>query len=49
MNVLQRPDWPAYSVDLGEGFRLHKDRCRLQLQAVCCLRSHPSDGSWCST
>ena len=27
--------------NLGEGFRLHKDRCGRQLEAICWLRTHP--------
>jgi len=40
MSVLQRDHWtePAH---LGEGFRLHKDRCGRQLEAICHLQTHP--------
>ena len=27
-------------VNLGEGFRLHKDRCGRQLEAICHLQTH---------
>jgi hypothetical protein len=41
MSVTQREDWPGHPVDLGEGFRLHKDRYGRQLEAICWLRTHP--------
>jgi hypothetical protein len=41
MAVVQREHWAGHPVDLGEGFRLHKDRCGRQLEAICTLRSHP--------
>jgi hypothetical protein len=28
-------------VNLGEGFRVRKDRCGRQLEAICWLRTHP--------
>jgi hypothetical protein len=39
--ISQREDWPGHPVDLGEGFRLHKERCGRQLEAICWLRTHP--------
>jgi hypothetical protein len=39
--VPRRDDWLGHPVDLGEGFRLHKDRCGGQLEAICRLRTHP--------
>jgi hypothetical protein len=41
MNIPQREHWTGHTVDLGEGFRLHKDRCGRQLEAICKLRTHP--------
>jgi hypothetical protein len=40
MQTLRREHWPAYSVDLGEGFRLRKERNGRQLEAICWLRTH---------
>jgi hypothetical protein len=40
MNVLQRPYWSGDVVPLGEGFRLHKERCGRQLEAICHLQTH---------
>lgn len=39
MRVLQRDQW-SEPVPLGEGFRLHKERCGRQLEAVCHLQTH---------
>jgi hypothetical protein len=41
MNVPQREHWRGHPVELGEGFRLHKDRCGPHLEAICTLRTHP--------
>jgi hypothetical protein len=41
VNVTRRDDWPGHPVDLGEGFRLRKERCGRQLEAICWLRTHP--------
>jgi hypothetical protein len=38
MQTLRREHWPGYSVDLGEGFRVHKDRDGRQLEAICRAR-----------
>lgn len=38
---MQREDWDGQPVELGEGFRLHKDRSGRQLEAICTLRTHP--------
>jgi hypothetical protein len=40
VQTLRREHWPGYSVDLGEGFRLRKDRNGHLLEAVCWLRPH---------
>lgn len=37
METLRREDWPGHPVDLGEGFRLRKNKH----EAVCWLRTHP--------
>ena len=39
MNTLRRQNWPGSAVDLGEGFRVQKERGR-QLEAICWLRTH---------
>jgi hypothetical protein len=41
IEVPRREDWDGLPADLGEGFRLHKDRCGRQFEAVCSLRTHP--------
>ena len=41
MRILQRPHWNPDVAALGEGFRLHKQRCDRQLEAVCHIRTHP--------
>ena len=38
--VLQRPDWYGEPKNLGDSFRLHKDRCGQQLEAACRLVTH---------
>jgi len=40
MSIPYREHWTG-AVDLGEGFRLHKNRCGRQLEAICWLRTHP--------
>jgi hypothetical protein len=40
MQTLRREHWSGHSVDLGEGFRLRKDRNGRQLEAICWLRTH---------
>lgn len=35
----RREQWNG-PVDLGDGFRLYRERGEKQLQAVCCLRTH---------
>jgi hypothetical protein len=40
MSVVLRENWPGYSVNLGEGFRLRKDRDGRKLEAVCWLGTH---------
>jgi hypothetical protein len=40
MNTTVRLNWPGYTVDLGEGFRVRMGREGRQLEAVCWLRSH---------
>ena len=40
MQTIRREHWPGYSVDLGEGFRVHKDRNGRHLEAICWLRTH---------
>lgn len=39
MSVLQCEHFTE-PVHLGEGFRLHKDRCSRQLEAICHLQTH---------
>ena len=39
MSALYREHFDG-PVDLGEGFRLHKDRAGRQLEAICWLRTH---------
>lgn len=41
MNTRRREAWPGYAVDLGEGFRVHRERAGRQLEAICWLRTHP--------
>jgi hypothetical protein len=40
LDVLQRSDWYGESKPLGDVFRLHKERCGRQLEAVCRLVTH---------
>lgn len=40
MNTTRREMWPGYAVDLGEGFRVRKERNGHPLEAVCWLRTH---------
>lgn len=40
VTTTQREMWPGYAVDLGEGFRVTKERNGQQLEAVCWLRTH---------
>jgi hypothetical protein len=39
MSILQREAWME-PVHLGEGFRLHKERCGRQLEAICHVQTH---------
>jgi hypothetical protein len=38
--VLQRPDWRGDPFDVGDLFRLHKDKSGRQLEAACRLVTH---------
>src|SRR4051812_45346586 len=40
LEVLQRSDWYGEPKSLGDTFRLHKQKCGQQLEAVCRLMTH---------
>lgn len=41
IQVLRRDDWDGRTRELGDCFRLHKEKSGRQMEAVCRLVSHP--------
>ena len=41
LHVLHHPGWQGEPEILGDTFRVHRDRCGQQLEAVCHLVTHP--------